>query len=156
MKIASASLQLASSHVSSQQHEVSESLKMWVGPRRPNFGDEGQPARPRLTDSVTLSEAGKAASSTQATDNAENDEVDNDPKLTLIRSLLELLTGQRIKVFNASIYTRKRRRRQSRRLLPPALPTPHSQRKQPATASSMTITSLTPKPRKPVSPPAAR
>lgn len=102
MKIASASLQLASSHVSSQQHEVSESLKMWVGPRRPNFGDEGQPSRPRLTDSVTLSDAGKAASSTQATDNAENDEVDNDPKLTLIRSLLELLTGQRIKVFNAS------------------------------------------------------
>ncbi|MBS1139484.1 MAG: hypothetical protein H6R13_937 [Proteobacteria bacterium] len=101
MKIASTSLQLASSHASSQRHEVSESLKMWVGPRRPNFADEGQASRPRLTDSVTLSEAGKAASSAQATNDTGNEEIDNDPKLRLIRSLMELLTGQQIKVFDA-------------------------------------------------------
>ncbi|MBS1130657.1 MAG: hypothetical protein H6R16_1659 [Proteobacteria bacterium] len=102
MKITSASLQLASSHASSQQHEVSESLKMWVGPRRPAFSDEGLANRPQITDSVTLSDAGKAASGARATDEAGNDEIDNDPKLKLIRSLMELLTGRQIKVFNAS------------------------------------------------------
>ena len=78
MKIASASLQLASSHASSQQREISESLKMWVGPRRPAFGNEGQANRPPLADSVTLSDAGKAASGTRATDEAGKEEIDND------------------------------------------------------------------------------
>lgn len=103
MKIASASLQLASSHASTQRHEISESLKMWVGPRRPDFANENTSgSRPRLTDSVTLSDAGKAASNVKSADNADNDEIDNDPKLSLIRSMIEMLTGQRIKIFNAS------------------------------------------------------
>lgn len=101
MKIASANLQMASSHASRQQHEVSESLKMWVGPQRPRFA--GEESRPRpAADNVSLSDAGKAASQARASDEAEDAAVNADPRLNLIRSMLEFLTGRRIKVFDAS------------------------------------------------------
>jgi hypothetical protein len=45
VKIASSSLQMASSHASVERHEVRESLKMWVGPQRPQFA--GEESRPR-------------------------------------------------------------------------------------------------------------
>ena len=57
MKIASANLQLASSHASLQRHEVSERLSMWVG-ERPGQGGARQAA---AADEVQLSAAGKAA-----------------------------------------------------------------------------------------------
>ncbi len=41
MKIASANLQLASSHASLQRHAVSERLSMWVG-ERPGQGGAGR------------------------------------------------------------------------------------------------------------------
>ena len=59
MKIASSSLQMASAHTRSQQHEVSESLKMWVGPQRPRFAGEEARPRPLPVDRVTLSDAGR-------------------------------------------------------------------------------------------------
>lgn len=102
MKIASASLQMAASHSRSQQHEINESLTMWVGPRRP--GVAGEEARPRLPPSaqVTLSDAGKtAAGKAQASDEEANAAVDGDPRLNLIRSMLELLIGHRIRIFDA-------------------------------------------------------
>jgi hypothetical protein len=104
MKIASASLQMAATHTRSQQHEISESLKMWVGPRRPGLaGDE---ARSRHGDHVTLSDAGRqAAGNAQAADDEANATVDGDPRLNLIRSMVELLTGYRIRIFDASELT---------------------------------------------------
>jgi hypothetical protein len=98
MKIASASLQMASSHAGSRQHEVKESLRMWVGPQRPRF--TGEEARPRGADNdhVSLSEAGKA----QTAGNDENATVDADPRLNLIRSMVEMMTGYRIRLFDAS------------------------------------------------------
>lgn len=106
MKIASAHLQMASSHVSVQHHEVSESLKMWVGERRPRFaGEEAQAARP-AADLVSLSEAGKAAQSADAIDEQEA-AVEDDPKLALIRQMLELWLGHAIKVFDGSGWQRR-------------------------------------------------
>jgi len=100
VKIASSSLQMASSHASVERHEVRESLKMWVGPQRPQFAGEESRPRPARTDNVSLSDAGKAASQASASEAAE-DELDADPRLRFIRSMLELLTGHRIRIFDA-------------------------------------------------------
>jgi len=98
MKIASANLQLASTHASLQHHEVSERLSMWVGERP---GQSSAPQAPS-PDAVQLSAAGKAAAEADSAAKASSEEAtDNDPRLSLIRSLVEMLTGRRIEVFNA-------------------------------------------------------
>ena len=61
MKIASAQLQMSSSHNSTQRHEVRESTQMWVGQRRPN--SEPQVRQPAANSSlVTLSDAARQGS----------------------------------------------------------------------------------------------
>ena len=102
MKIVSADLQIASSHASLQQHEVKESLKMWIGQRRPNFASAENPNPPARAEIVNLSEAGKAAQSADSIKETQDAAVDNDPKLNLIRSMLEFLTGRKIRLFDAS------------------------------------------------------
>ena len=102
MKIASANLQLASSHTSLQRHEVKESLKMWVGQRRPEFAGDANPGRRPQRDVVTLSEAGQAAQSAETTKEAQDAAVDNDPKMILIRSMLEEMLGHKIRFFDAA------------------------------------------------------
>lgn len=89
MKIASATLQMTSAHASLQQREIRESLRMSVTP----------PPAPAAADSASLSDAGKAAS---AADEAVRDAVDHDPRLSLLRSMIELLTGRRIKLLDTS------------------------------------------------------
>ena len=101
MKIASANLQMASSHASLQRHETRESLKMWTGQRRPDFVTDNNPGRPRLTDSVSISDAGKAAQSADSIRENQDAAVDNDPGLNLIRSMLEFMTGRKMQVFDA-------------------------------------------------------
>lgn len=98
MKIASANLQMASSHTRLQSHEVSESLQMWVGQRRPAASNNDLPATPATNDAVTLSPQGKTAQANRSTDG----ETTNDPKLDLIRSVLEFLTGRHISLLNTS------------------------------------------------------
>jgi hypothetical protein len=101
MKIASAALQLESSHVALQRHEISESLRVWIGDRRPNF--EGRPSLPSAAppERVHLSEAGKAAQSSEADAIQKSmDAADKDPILSLLRAMIFMLTGQEVKVFN--------------------------------------------------------
>lgn len=105
MKIASASLQLESSHTKRQQHELSESLRVWVGDRRPNF--EGGPVQqispPSPSDQTHISSAGKAAQSSDANAiQTSMDAADNDPILSLIRAMVFMLTGREVKVFNSA------------------------------------------------------
>lgn len=102
MKIASSSLQMASSHASVDRHEIRESLKMWVGPQRPKFAGEDSRPRPARNDNVSLSAAGKAACAAETSETAGDEAINADPRLRFIRSMLELLTGQRIRVFDAS------------------------------------------------------
>ena len=106
MKIASAELQLASSHSSMQRHEVSESLRAWVGPQRPDFEGRGAntqaPARPQ----VVISEAGKAAAAAAGSIDKEVEEsIDEDPRMLLMRLMLEALTGKSARIFDASEVT---------------------------------------------------
>jgi hypothetical protein len=105
MKIASSDLQLAASHTATRQHEVRESLRLWVGP------PPQTPPSPRPSpagDRVSLSEAGLAAQSAQSAPSAEAeaieqglDEADHDPRLQLLRAMIYLLTGQEARVFDA-------------------------------------------------------
>lgn len=122
MKIASASLQMASSHASLQHHEVSESLKMWVGQRRPNFEGESNPL-PR-GERVSLSDAGKAAQSAEAIKDEQDAAVEDDPRLVLIRQMLELWLGHSVKVFDGSALQKRTENAASSasQAAPPALP----------------------------------
>lgn len=91
MRIESASLQLASTHSSFQYHEVKESLKIWSG------------LQPPPVDQVTLSDAGQAACLAEPVHDEETDPLENDPRMCLIRSLIELLTGEQARVFDSSV-----------------------------------------------------
>jgi len=102
MKIASANLEMASSHASLQRHEVKESLKMWVGQQRPDFAGEGSRGHGSAGDRVSISGAGRAAQSADSIKDAQDAAVDGDPKTMLIRSMLAYFFGQEVKVFDAS------------------------------------------------------
>jgi hypothetical protein len=103
MKIASSALQLESSHVKQQHYELHESLRAWVGNRRPDFEgrQSGQMAFLPPPEPVQISDAGKSAQSAE-TDAIQNstDAVDNDPMLRLIKAMILMLTGQEARVFN--------------------------------------------------------
>lgn len=105
MRIASSTVQMDSSHSSQQEHELNESLRVWVGNRRPDFEGTQSKSRslPTLSDSVQISNAGKSAQSSES--NAIQDSIDaveNDPRMRLIRAMIAMLTGQDVKVFDAS------------------------------------------------------
>ena len=124
MKIESSTIELASQHASSSQVTVEESLRAWVGNRRPDF--EGQASAMQFT-MATISAAGREiAARAQASANAlaaanahaaigtsvsigapatsgiedAADQASNDPKLQLLISMLESLTGRKIKLFH--------------------------------------------------------
>lgn len=102
MKIASSALQMESSHTRLQRHEVRESLRAWVGDRRPDF-EGGAGGRPPLPEPVRISDAGKAAQSSEATAIEDGiDAAENDPMLRLVRAMVEILTGRSVRVFDAS------------------------------------------------------
>ena len=85
MKISSSDILFTSQHASAEKHSVRESMRVWGGgPRRPAF------------DTVSLSEQGKSAQKTDAA--AELQEaIKNDPRLQLLISMIEALTGKKIR-----------------------------------------------------------
>lgn len=103
MKIANAALQLESSHAKRQHYELHESLRTWVGNRRPNFEGQSGQQLPPPPEHVHLSSAGKVAQSSEADAIQKSmDAADNDPLLSLIKAMVFMLTGREVKVFNAS------------------------------------------------------
>jgi len=106
MKIVSSGMQLAASHTSFEQHEVSESLRMWIGERRPDFEGRGAPPRALAgapaADSVSLSQAGRDAQAGEASAIEDSLEAaEKDPRLMLLRAMIWLLTGEEARVFDA-------------------------------------------------------
>lgn len=97
MKIANASLRMESGHAEASRHTVRESLRAWIGPRRPDFEGREQPSF-----LVDVSEAARAtrASETEAVKETAL-ETEGGPELQLIKSMIEMLTGRRIKVLTA-------------------------------------------------------
>ena len=102
MKIVSSGMQMASTHASTQHHEIKESLRMWVGDRRPDFEGRGRPASRPPADAVRISDAGRAAQSGEAAAiDKSADETGNDPRLTLLRLMLRYMTGMDVEVFDS-------------------------------------------------------
>lgn len=99
MKIASAALQMDSQHVKQQEHKIRESLRRWAG----NAEKEDRPGRsPQAQEQVSISTAGQAAQANeaQAIESAIA-AAENDPILRLIRSMIALLSGEEVRVFDA-------------------------------------------------------
>lgn len=103
MKIASSALQMESSHAKLQHHEVRETVRAWVGDRRPNFaGAQGERERPPVP-TVQISDSGKAAQSSEVSAIQNSiDAAERDPMLRLIRAIVSMLTGKEVKVFDAA------------------------------------------------------
>lgn len=95
MKIADYSLAMQASHSWSQQSSVKETLRIWVD--RPTPASHHPHAQ-----QVTISDAAKQkqAGEIAAIDNAMH-EAENDPKLQLLMLVIEKMTGQKVRVFNA-------------------------------------------------------
>lgn len=102
MKIASATVALQGQHFSETRSEKNEALRSWVGNRRPDFeGRERFTSAPRpavrISDSARLL-AQSAETNTVETANA----TDSDPILTMLRVMLEWITGEPVQIFRPS------------------------------------------------------
>lgn len=105
MRIASSALQLESTHVRQERHELQESMRLWIGDRRPSL--ENAPRNTGLPTAqlpeVQLSDAGKAAQKNEANAIQESaDAVEKDPKLQLVKALVYMLTGREVKILDLS------------------------------------------------------
>ncbi len=107
MKIESSNIGFASQHASTSQTSIEESLRAWVGQQRPDFeGNRTDTGLLAAQTVATISAAGQQAAqaSNEAQANAEMqdaaNQAGNDPRMLLLISLVEALTGQKIKLFN--------------------------------------------------------
>ena len=109
MKIAADSVTLAASHTASSHQTVRESLRAWVGDRRPDFeGREkaGSTAAAVAASFTSISAAGMSAAQAaavapQAVDDAA-DAAEHDPHLSLLLAVVEMLTGHKIRLMHLS------------------------------------------------------
>jgi hypothetical protein len=101
MRIAATEVTLASSHASTARREVQESLRAWVGPRRPDF--EGRErARVAVASSPPPRSSKvpeKAASAGGSVNDQAIDDAVSDPLLQLLRTMIEAMTGVRVKIY---------------------------------------------------------
>jgi hypothetical protein len=98
MKIASSALQLESSQSQFKHHEITESMRSWVGNRPPDSPGEAGAAP---SGKVNISDAGRTAQTSESAVIGQDIGSDQDPKLLLIRFLLSRMTGRDVEVFNA-------------------------------------------------------
>lgn len=131
MKIASANLEMSSSHLATQHESVRESIRTWDGnqPRpTPDTNNRSVPG-----NGVTISEAGMTALASETLDNTERsgaqnslneiqDSIENDPRMILIRSMIEALTGRKIRIFDQSTLSLKENQTVSLQSNPSARP----------------------------------
>lgn len=115
MRITSSDVVLASSRSFTSEHTIQEKTRVWIGDQRPVFaGEKALPQTQRAQSSqspppttiVHLSDAAKAAQAAQASEASAlekvEEEVENDPRLRLIRSLIEFMLGIKIHTINAA------------------------------------------------------
>jgi hypothetical protein len=102
MRIASATLQMESSHSEQQKNEVSESLRNRIGGR--SRAESGlRVALGTATSSVQISETGQAKLSNEVSSIRDSiSAAENDPKLSLIRAMVALITGRDIQIYSTS------------------------------------------------------
>ncbi len=102
MKIADSQLQMSSNHAERRQHTVRESLRTWIGPRRPDFEDRQSPVA-SSSSRVDLSDQARAAQAASEPGAAATREAEGAPAHSpqaLLRILIEMLTGRPVRVFD--------------------------------------------------------
>lgn len=113
MKIESSNIQLASARSSVQADQKSEELQAWIGPRPSSSGGPGSSnGQGSLLDRVTLSPPPAPAPKPKETeasgpDASQESEDSRDQELLgtnlyILKKFVEMLTGRKIKVFDAS------------------------------------------------------
>lgn len=105
MKIADAAIAMQGRHFAAARTEEHETLRAWIGQRRPDF--EGTQTAPRIeaaTPPVQISAAAKSAQSAEVDAIRQaNDAVERDPFLLLLKTMIEWMTGEPVKVFDATL-----------------------------------------------------
>lgn len=106
MKIIASDIAMASSHAAATQQTSRESLRTWIGAQRPDFEgrkDALQAARQaQAANAVQISDAGKQAQAGEAKAIEDAGEAaEHDPKVQLIKNLVEFLLGKKIHLFHA-------------------------------------------------------
>lgn len=116
MRIEASTVQLEVQHRASREVQLEESLRAWVGPRRPDFEGRGRSAEgppsggplPR----VAISEGAHRARTAELPKSDEDDPTagqgDGDLGMALLKALTEMLTGRAVKVFDPSEMHRHR------------------------------------------------
>lgn len=100
MKIASSEVFLSSQHAAVEQTVTRESLRMWIGKQRPNFENAPQ-QQPVPQDKVSISDAAKAAQMNDTSKaSAADKELQGDPRMMLIKAMIEAMTGQKIRLLS--------------------------------------------------------
>jgi hypothetical protein len=105
MRIQNSSILLTSQHVSLKEQSRTESLKVWIGGRRPDFEGNSLESPRLLQDRVNLSPGAQSAtlnpdreSSRVSGAKSKKENEESDPVLMFIRMLTKLLTGKKIKI----------------------------------------------------------
>ncbi|MFZ6730900.1 hypothetical protein ACO0LG_03150 [Undibacterium sp. Ji42W] len=111
MKIVSSDITLSSQHLATSTLETQEKLRAWIGDQRPDFegrNKDGPANLKNASSNVQISDAAWAAQAAQVTGVAANsaaptdavqqatDEAENDPRIRLIKYIIELMTGRKI------------------------------------------------------------
>jgi len=99
MKISSSDIQLSSQHAAVEKHSLRESLRAWVGTERPDFERSGRPPNRPFLDQVSISEQARAAQKSDAVSDPQ-EEVNNDPRMQLLISMVEAMTGRKIRIMS--------------------------------------------------------
>lgn len=96
MKIVDANFTMEAGHASLSRSSRSETLRMWVGNQRPDFEGRGAAARPTI---VSISDAGRSEEAAAAKEASE----DNlDPRMSMLKAMIEYLTGRSMRMLNVS------------------------------------------------------
>ena len=113
MRVIESQLNAQAAHQASQKRTVRESLRSWVGDRRPDFerppGNAGVGAtQVQISAPARAIQAAETRADQSATAiNKANEEIANDPKLQLLKAMIERLTGQKIKLLSNEEFTVK-------------------------------------------------
>lgn len=101
MKIESSALQMQAQHAATRVHTQSSRFEAWVGDRRPANASNTARAAPavQISSAARLAQAAQArqATATEATEAADEGLT---PQLTLMRDLIALMTGVRVRVYS--------------------------------------------------------
>ncbi len=106
MKIAGSSIAMASDRAYVEKYEKSETLKAWVGDKRPDFEGNGrllEPAPKPKVDILDLSTKTPVVAKGGSVNGAESVELSgldekDELKIRLIEAMFEILTGKKIKI----------------------------------------------------------